>query len=55
VANRYGSDTMAEIEWTAWTDQVVPELERMKGQFSMRDEDDPEYVPVTLNTRSQPG
>jgi hypothetical protein len=33
VANRYGADTMAEIEWTAWNDQVVPELERMKGEF----------------------
>ena len=33
VANRYGAETMAEIEWTAWNDQVVPELERMKNEF----------------------
>jgi hypothetical protein len=33
VAKRYGAETMAEIEWTAWNDQVVPELERMKGEF----------------------
>jgi len=33
VAKRYGAETMAEIEWTAWNDQVVPELERMKTQF----------------------
>jgi hypothetical protein len=33
VAKRYGADTMAEIEWAAWNDQVVPELERMKGEF----------------------
>jgi hypothetical protein len=33
VAKRYGADTMAEIEWTAWNDQVVPEIERMKADF----------------------
>jgi hypothetical protein len=33
VAKRYGADTMAEIEWAAWTGQVVPELERMKHEF----------------------
>jgi hypothetical protein len=33
VARRYGADTMAEIEWTAWNDQVVPELQRMKAEF----------------------
>jgi hypothetical protein len=33
VAARYGAGTMAEIEWTAWNDQVVPELERMKAEF----------------------
>ena len=33
VSKRYGADTMAEIEWAAWNDQVVPELERMKGEF----------------------
>jgi hypothetical protein len=29
VAKRFGEETMAEIEWTAWNDQVVPEIERM--------------------------
>jgi len=33
VAKRYGAETMAEIEWTAWNDQVVPEIERMKREF----------------------
>lgn len=33
VSRRYGADTMAEIEWTAWNDHVVPELERMRSEF----------------------
>jgi hypothetical protein len=33
IAKRYGDTTMAEIEWTAWNDQVVPELERMQNEF----------------------
>jgi hypothetical protein len=33
LAQRFGADTMAEIEWAAWNDQVVPELERMRGEF----------------------
>ncbi len=33
VAKRYGAEAMAEIEWTAWNDQIVPELERMKNEF----------------------
>src|SRR5215468_3798645 len=33
VAKRYGAETMAEIEWAAWNDQVVPELKRMKQEF----------------------
>jgi hypothetical protein len=33
VAARYGAETMAEIEWAAWNEQVVPELERMKNEF----------------------
>ena len=33
VAKRYGAETMAEIEWAAWNDQVVPELERMQDEF----------------------
>ncbi len=33
VARRYGAETMADIEWTAWNDQIVPEAERMKNEF----------------------
>jgi hypothetical protein len=33
IASRYSSETMAEIEWTAWRDQILPELERMKNEF----------------------
>lgn len=33
VSKRYGAETMAGIEWTAWNDQIAPELERMKNEF----------------------
>ncbi|MDG2305526.1 MAG: hypothetical protein P8R42_12960 [Candidatus Binatia bacterium] len=33
VAKRYGAETMAEIEWEAWTSQVFPEIERMTKEF----------------------
>ena len=33
VAKRYGTETMSEIEWTAWNDQILPELERMQNEF----------------------
>jgi len=33
VARRYGAETMAEIEWAAWNDQIVPELGRMRAEF----------------------
>jgi hypothetical protein len=33
VAKRYGAETMAEIEWTAWNDQVASDRERMKNEF----------------------
>ena len=33
VTERYGTETMAEIEWAAWNEQVVPELERMTAEF----------------------
>jgi hypothetical protein len=33
VSKRYGAETMAEIEWAAWKEQVVPELERMGDEF----------------------
>ena len=32
VTKRYGAETMAEIEWQAWTDQIAPELERMRQE-----------------------
>lgn len=33
VSRRFGPEAMAEIEWAAWNDQVVPELDRMRGEF----------------------
>ena len=36
VAKRYGAETMAEIEWAAWNDQIAPELERMKRRVPPR-------------------
>jgi hypothetical protein len=33
VAKRHGAETMAQIEWAAWNDLVVPEIERMKQEF----------------------
>jgi hypothetical protein len=33
VARRYGTETMSEIEWAAWNDQIAPEIERMKQEF----------------------
>lgn len=33
VGRRYGAETASAIEWTAWNDQVVPELERMRAEF----------------------
>jgi hypothetical protein len=33
VTRRHGAETMAEIEWAAWNDQVVPELDRMRQEF----------------------
>ncbi len=33
VSRRYGAETAAEIEWAAWNDQVVPELDRMRAEF----------------------
>src|SRR5262245_30496508 len=33
VAKRYGAETMADIEWTAWNELVVPEIERMRTEF----------------------
>jgi hypothetical protein len=33
VAKRFGEATMHEIEWAAWTDQIAPELARMRDEF----------------------
>ena len=33
VAKRFGEATMREIEWAAWTQQIAPEVERMKNEF----------------------
>jgi hypothetical protein len=33
VTKRYGAETMAEIEWAAWTEQIAPELARMRSEF----------------------
>jgi hypothetical protein len=33
VARRYGAETAAEIEWAAWNDQIVPELDRLRAEF----------------------
>ena len=43
VTKRYGAEATAEIEWTAWNDQILPELERMKNEFLPADTvyDDP--------------
>jgi hypothetical protein len=48
VGRRYGDETMAEIEWTAWNDQVLPEIERMRGEFL------PEGTPYEDPNRSVP-
>ena len=43
VAKRYGAELSAEIEWAAWNDQIVPELDRMRTEFLPNDTtyDDP--------------
>jgi len=33
VAKRYGAETMAQVEWAAWNDLVVPEIGRMRQEF----------------------
>jgi hypothetical protein len=32
VSKRYGPDVMAEVEWAAWNDQVLPEIDRMRSE-----------------------
>jgi hypothetical protein len=39
VSKRYGAETMAEIEWAAWNDQIAGELPRMKSEFLPPDSD----------------
>ena len=49
VAKRFGDATMREIEWAAWTDQIAPELARMREEFLPPGTayDDPnQHVPV---------
>ena len=49
VTKRHGAETMAEIEWQAWTDQIAPELERMRQEYLPADvtyEDPNQQVPV---------
>jgi len=33
IGKRYGTETMEEIEWAAWNDQIVPELARMQNEY----------------------
>jgi hypothetical protein len=33
VSRRYGTPVAAEVEWAAWNEQVVPELQRMATEF----------------------
>ncbi len=33
VGKRYGEETRAQIEWAAWNELVVPEIERMRREF----------------------
>jgi hypothetical protein len=56
IAKRYGAETMADIEWAGWNDQVVPELERMRNEFLPAGtvyEDPNQHVPESerANTR----
>ena len=56
VARRYGAETMAEIEWAAWNNHVVPEIERMKQEFlpaGTRYEDPNRQVPEADRVRTR--
>jgi hypothetical protein len=56
VAKRYGAETMAEIEWAAWCDQVVPEIPRMQGEFlpaGTTYEDPNQNVPTDARPRTR--
>jgi hypothetical protein len=56
VSKRYGDDVMAEIEWAAWSDQVAPELPRIKNEFLPAEidyEDPNQRVPEDARTRTR--
>ena len=56
VSKRYGDEVMAEIEWAAWSDQVAPELPRMKNEFLPAEidyEDPNQRVPEHERTRTR--
>ncbi len=56
VSKRYGADVMAEIEWAAWSDQVAPELQRMKDEFlpaAIEYEDPNQHVSEDERTRTR--
>lgn len=56
VSRRFGADTMADIEWAAWNDQVRPEIGRMMGEFLPPglDYDDPnQRVPLADRPRTR--
>jgi hypothetical protein len=56
IATRYGAETMEEIEWAGWNDQVVPELERMKGEFLPENatyEDPNQAVPASARAHTR--
>ncbi len=56
VSKRFGEDTMREIEWAAWTDQIAPELERMRAEFLPEGTtyDDPNASVAVEDRRSTP-
>jgi len=33
ITRRYDADTMADIEWAAWADQIAPEIDRWKCEY----------------------
>jgi hypothetical protein len=56
VSRRHGAETMAEIEWAAWNDQIRPELERMRSEFlpdDARYEDPNQAVPEADRARTR--
>jgi hypothetical protein len=33
IGRRYGAEVTAELEWSGWNDQILPEIQRMTGEF----------------------